>query len=146
MGVIPAITGKVELVYEGEQEGSQFVAESLIGSATNSLLPNYFPKVEKLEKEDERGPYESLIEWFFEESSFELLDDASDKEYAEKLNSIPPLNRLIEEYQDDLPDPDKNFMKEFLLWSLVENKKLSKHRFSEGLSFNDMYGGYIRGL
>jgi magnesium chelatase subunit I len=32
MGVIPAITGKVELVYEGEQEGAAFVAEQLLGA------------------------------------------------------------------------------------------------------------------
>jgi len=146
MGVIPAITGKVELVYEGEQEGSQFVAESLIGAAANTLFPAYFPKVEKLEKEDERSPYDGLISWFFEESNFELLDDSSDKEYAEKLSSIPPLQRLIDEYQSGLPDEDVNFMKEFLLWALVENKKLSKERFSEGLTFNDMYGGYISGM
>jgi magnesium chelatase subunit I len=146
MGVIPAITGKVELVYEGEQEGSQFVAESLIGAAANTLFPDYFPKVEKLEKEDERSPYDGLISWFFEESNFELLDDSSDKEYAEKLSSIPPLQRLIEEFQSGLPDEDINFMKEFLLWALVENKKLSKERFSEGLTFNDMYGGYLSGM
>lgn len=146
MGVIPAITGKIELVYEGEQEGSQFVAESLIGSAAKTLFGDYFPKVEKLQKDTERSPYQSLIEWFFEESSFELLDDATDEEYNKKLNSIPPLNRLIDEYQDNLPEEDRNFMKEFLLWSLVENNKLSKQRFSEGLTFNDLYGGYIRGL
>src|SRR5690606_29925098 len=38
MGVIPAITGKIELVYEGEQEGSGFVAETLIEEAVKSLF------------------------------------------------------------------------------------------------------------
>ena len=33
IGVIPAITGKVELVYEGEQEGAGLVAYNLIGKA-----------------------------------------------------------------------------------------------------------------
>lgn len=49
MGIIPAITGKVELVYEGEQEGAGVVAEHLIGDAIKTFFPNYFPKIEKLE-------------------------------------------------------------------------------------------------
>jgi magnesium chelatase subunit I len=30
MGIIPSITGKVELVYEGEQEGAAYVAQNLM--------------------------------------------------------------------------------------------------------------------
>ena len=36
--IIPAITGKVELVYEGEQEGAEFVANKLIDSAIKTLF------------------------------------------------------------------------------------------------------------
>jgi magnesium chelatase subunit I len=46
--IIPAITGKVELVYEGEQEGAEFVANKLIDSAIKTLFENNFPKIEKL--------------------------------------------------------------------------------------------------
>ncbi|AVR46873.1 magnesium chelatase [Christiangramia fulva] len=146
LGVIPAITGKVELVYEGEQEGAAFVALQLIGDATKSLFPNYFPKIEKLQRPDETTPYDNLIEWFFESSGFELPDDISEKEYKEKLDSITPLENLIKKYQSDLPEKDRYFMKEFLLWALVEHKKLSKQRFSKGLQFKDLYGSYISGL
>jgi magnesium chelatase subunit I len=37
-------------------------------------------------------------------------------------------------------------MKEFLLWGLVEFKKLNKYRFAEGVQFKDIYGSYISGL
>ncbi|MDA8769157.1 magnesium chelatase, partial [Winogradskyella sp.] len=33
IGIIPSITGKVELVYEGEQEGADFVANALLDNA-----------------------------------------------------------------------------------------------------------------
>ena len=145
-GVIPAITGKVELVYEGEQEGSASVALTLITDAIKTLFPDYFPKVEKLEREDYKSPYQDLVTWFFEESGFELLDDIPEKEYMEKLDSIEPLNQLIKEYQEDLDKKDTYFMKEFLLWGLVEFKKLSKYRLSEGFGFKDLYGSYISGL
>ena len=146
LGVIPAITGKVELVYEGEQEGSASVAQELIGDAVKTLFPNYFPKIEKLEKPDAENPYNDLVEWFFAESGFELLDDLTDAEYKERLDSVPPLNDLIKKYQPEISDEDKYFLKEFLLWGLVEFKKLNKYRFSEGIQFKDLYGSYISGL
>ncbi len=146
IGVIPSITGKVELVYEGEQEGAAFVANSLISDAIKALFTGYFPKIEKLEKEDYESPYQDLISWFFEESGFELLDDVSDKTYREQLDTIVPLHNLIKEYQPDIDEKDSYFMMEFLLWGLVEYKKLSKYRLSEGFRFKDLYGSYISGL
>jgi magnesium chelatase subunit I len=146
MGIIPAITGKVELVYEGEQEGAAFVAQNLIGSAIHTFFPGYFPKIEKLEKPNEKTAYSDLIEWFFAESGFELLDDSSDEEYERILGAIVPLEILIKKYQPELPKDDKLFMKEFILWALVEYKKLSKDRIAEGYQFKDIYGSYISKL
>ena len=146
MGIIPAITGKVELVYEGEQEGAAAVAQSLLGSAIHTFFPAYFPKIEKLEKPDAKTAYTDLIEWFFAESGFELLDDATDEEYSRILNTIVPLEILIKKYQPELVEEDKLFMKEFILWALVELKKLSKYNLTDGVRFKDMYGGYISGL
>lgn len=146
MGIIPAITGKVELVYEGEQEGAAAVAQHLLGDAIHTFFPAYFPKIEKLEKEDVKNAYTDIIDWFFAESGFELLDDCSDEEYERILGSIVPLEILIKKYQPQLEKEDKFFMKEFILWGLVEYKKLSKDRFSEGYQFKDIYGSFISKL
>lgn len=146
MGIIPSITGKVELVYEGEQEGSAEVAKTLIGDATKELFDEYFPKIEKLTREEDQDPYEHLLSWFFEQSGFELEDGLTDKEYREELDSITPLVNLIQKYQPDTPDDDRYFMMEFLLHGLVEYKKLSKYKMTTGMRFNDLYGNYISGL
>ncbi|WP_338644792.1 AAA family ATPase [Flavobacterium sp. KS-LB2] len=146
MGIIPAITGKVELVYEGEQEGAAVVAQHLLGDAIHTFFPAYFPKIEKLEKQNEKTVYTDIIEWFFAESGFELLDDCSNEEYERILGSIVPLEVLIKKYQPQLEKEDKFFMKEFILWGLVEYKKLSKDRFSEGYQFKDIYGSFISKL
>ena len=146
MGVIPAITGKVELVYEGEQEGAAFVAENLIENAIKTLFPDYFPKIEKLEKSTNKSPFQEIIDWFFTESGFELLDDATDDDYHQKLDAIIPLKQLLMKYQPDLPEEDRYFMKEFILWGLAQYKKLSRDRFSEGNQFKDIYGSYISKL
>ena len=146
MGIIPAITGKVELVYEGEQEGAAVVAQHLIGDAIHTFFPAYFPKIEKLEKQEEKTAYSDLIEWFFAESGFELLDDATDEEYKSILDSITPLSVLIKKYQPQLANEDVYFMKEFVLWALVEYDKLSKDRISQGYQFSDIYRNYINKL
>ena len=86
------------------------------------------------------------MDWFFEESGFELLDDLSDATYKEKLDSIIPLKQLLQKYQPDTAQNDSYFLREFLLWGLVEYNKLSKYRLSEGFRFKDVYGGYISGL
>lgn len=146
LGIVPAITGKVELVYEGEQEGAGEVAKILIGDATASLFDDYFPKIEKLTKDDEKDPYEEVLAWFFEQSGFELEDTLTNKEYELMLDSITPLDDLIKKYQPEMAKEDTYFLKEFILFGLVEFKKLSKYKLTTGMRFNDLYGSYLSGL
>jgi magnesium chelatase subunit I len=146
MGIIPSITGKVELVYEGEQEGAAEVAQHLIGDAIHTFFPAYFPKIEKLEKDIDASPYAKILEWFFTETGFELLDDASDDEYKKQLDAVKPLEYLIQKYQPEIPLAEKYFLKEFVLWGLVEYNKLSKDRVEEGYQFKDLYSNYINKL
>jgi magnesium chelatase subunit I len=147
IGIIPAITGKVELVYEGEQEGAAVVAYNLIGEAVKTLFDEFFPKIEKLKKQDAETPYDDIISWFFnQKDGFELLDDLRDKEYKSMLDAVSPLDDLLGEYQPKLQKEDSYFVKEFVLWALAEYKQLSKHRFSEGIQFKDPYGSFISGI
>ncbi len=145
-GIIPAITGKVELVYEGEQEGAAFVARQLIGEATKTLFPNYFPEIKKLQKQGEATPYDKLVEWFFHNDGVELLDELSNDDYRQLIDQVQPLEDLVQKYQPEFKAEDKYFLKEFILWSLVEFDKLSKKRFSEGYQFNDLYSNFIKGI
>ncbi len=146
MGIIPSITGKIELVYEGEQEGADTVANILIEEAIKAIFPLYFPRIEKLEHKDADSPYDELIHWFFEGNGFELLDDLTDEEYTKELDGIPPLSALIKEHQPELAKKDSYFLKELLLWGLVAHKKLSKQRFAKGYQFKDVYGSFISKL
>ena len=49
-GIIPAITGKIELVYEGEQEGPYEVALNLLNKSIRTLFVSYFPNPDDLKK------------------------------------------------------------------------------------------------
>lgn len=146
LGIIPAITGKIELVYEGEQEGAAAVAEYLIEGATKTVFQELFPKIEKIEHKNVRSPYQDIIDWFFSGSGFELPDDAPDDVYRAQLDQIKPLRKLVREYQPDTSDEDKYFLMELVLWGLASHKKLSRERFVEGYQFRDLYGSYISKL
>lgn len=145
LGIVPAITGKVELVYEGEQEGSALVAEHIIGSAVKSLIADYLPSLEDIKSTDDNNRYNDLINWFSEGNSAEILIDFSDKEYAASLNRIKPLDRLITKYQPELPKSEKLFLMEMLLWALAEHSKLNKEKIKTGFTFTDLFSTYLRG-
>jgi magnesium chelatase subunit I len=146
-GIIPAITGKVELVYEGEQEGAEVIAEKLVKNAIKTLFPSFFPEIKKLEKQDIETPYDDIISWFFNANTdFELLEEYTEEQYEKELDKITPLLSLLNEYQPKLNIDDTYFMKEFVLWALVEYKKLSKFRSVEGTHFKDPYGSFMSGL
>jgi len=146
LGMIPSITGKVELVYEGEQEGAAFVAERLIGSAAKSLFDQYFPAIKKLKHEQDKDPYDGVLQWFFEQSSFELMDNGSEEEYKQALKQIAPLAELVRDQMPELSDKDLPFVEELVLWALVEYKKLNRKRIETGFEFKDNYGAYLSNL
>ena len=146
LGIISAINGKVELVYEGEQEGAEQISYHLISEACKTLFPNYFPEIKKLEKPDEKGPYDVLLGWFFSDNELFLEDTLNDSLYRDTLKNIPDITNIMASYQKDCKQEDLYFMMEFLLWGLEANKKLTKYRSLEGFQFKDALGSYISGL
>jgi magnesium chelatase subunit I len=146
IGMIPSLTGKMELVYEGEQEGTAFVANHLISEATKTLFLQYFPKIEKLKKQDQETPYDAVLNWFITADAFELPDEADETTYTSALLSITPLVQLLKKYQSNVATADIPFLLEFILWSLVELKQLSKKRTADGLSFNDAFDHLLKGF
>lgn len=146
LGVIPAINGKVELVYEGEQEGAEQISYHLISQACKTLFPLYFPEIKKLEKEDEAGPYDELLGWFFSDNELFLEDTLDNGLYQDTLENIPDIKNILKNHQPDCDEQDRYFMMEFLLWGLEANKRLNKYRTLEGFQFKDALGSYISGL
>lgn len=135
MSVIPSITGKIELVYEGEQEGADHVARLLIDQAVMNQFEQMFPRIPKLEKESIRTPYTDLIRWF-DENQLELNYNDSDDEFNAKLNEVKPLDVLIDENASNLSADDRNFCKEVILWALAANKKLDKTQTDSRYTFD----------
>ena len=140
-GLIPSITGKVELVYEGEQEGPAIVAQDLIGKAIRSQFVSYFPDPEKVRKMKEHNPFKKIIDWFGDGNSFDLLNDITQKEYRKKLDSVPGLKDLVAKQHKNIDEDARYFLMEFALHGLSEFSMLSKQNLTAGLQFKDLLSG-----
>jgi magnesium chelatase subunit I len=135
MSIIPSITGKIELVYEGEQEGADEVAKTLIDNAVLIQFSQLFPRISKLEKEGVKTPYSDLIEWF-DHNFIELNYTDSDNEFFTSLKSIKPLVAIVEEYAAKLSKEDQFFCMELILWGLTIHNKLDKSENNSAFKFD----------
>jgi magnesium chelatase subunit I len=141
IGVVPAITGKVELVYEGEQEGPGIVAQNLIGKAIRTQFVNYFPDPDKFRKQKEKSPYKKVTDWFGEGNTVDLLHTMSRQDFEKNLKSVPGLAELVQEFHKREDDATQLFLMEFALHGLAEYSLISKHPLASGLQFKDLLSG-----
>ncbi|MCY7350316.1 MAG: magnesium chelatase [Cytophagaceae bacterium] len=145
VGVIPAVTGKVELVYEGEVEGPVIVAQNLLGKAIKTQFLQYFPDPEKLKKlqKSKNGkapsnPYQKITNWFGDGNVIDILNDLSDKDYRNRLLTIDGLDDLVEQFHPKIKGSEKLFLMEFALHGIAEFSLLSKKQLEHGLQFKDL--------
>jgi len=146
IGIIAAINGKVELVYEGEQEGAEQISLHLINQSVKTLFFKYFPEIKKLEHKDKEGPYDRLLSWFYGDHDLFLEDGLPEDVYRDTLCAVPHLEALVDEYQGNSAPAEKYFMMEFLLWGLETHKKLNKYRTIEGFQFKDGFDNMLADL
>jgi magnesium chelatase subunit I len=137
MSIIPSITGKIELVYEGEQEGADEVAKILIDNAVMVQFEDIFPRVPKLEKQGVKTTYTDVVDWF-ENNFLELNYTDTDDEFYTNLNTVAPLAAVIKEHAGDLNKEDQAFCMELVLWALTINNKLDKSENDTAFTFDSI--------
>jgi len=135
MSIVPSITGKIELVYEGEQEGADEVAKTLIDNAVLIQFSQLFPRISKLEKEGVKTPYTDLIQWF-DTNFIELNYTDTDQEFYTNLNAIEPLVAVVEDHVSNLSKADQYFCMELVLWGLTLHNKLDKSENNTAFKFD----------
>ena len=135
-GIIPAITGKIELVYEGEQEGPQAVAMALFGKAIKNYFLKLFPNPDALSKGNERDPYGTLKAYFSDANVLELPLDLPENEYVNRLEKVAGLKKLAEKYAGSEKENTLIFM-ELIIHALAEFNLLSRDPLDNGISFKD---------
>ncbi len=143
-GVVPSITGKVELVYEGEQEGPYGVAMHLIGAAIKEQFLKFFPNPDKLRKGRERDPYGTIRAWFSGGNKLDLLNDATDADYKKAIEGVAGLRKLVETTK--VPKEETLAYMELVLHGLAEFNVINKDYIESTFSFHDMLANMLDDL
>jgi len=142
--VIPAITGKIELVYEGEQEGVTNVAKILIGNAIKKVFDKYFPLPDVKKKKQavlQDTELEKLLNWFANNNIASVDTNGNNKSYIESLSNLKVVESFVKKYfpADELKDElVLAVAKEFVLEALYQSSYLSKFESNEQVTYKDL--------
>ncbi len=139
--LLPAITGKVEMVYEGEQQGAEVVARGLIGDAVRKLFDQRFPAVGKelgSGGEDDDGPYAAIVAWFAEGNHLTLSDTQPFTEYERALARVPGLLDLAAKHCAQRRPDALNFGAELILEGLHQHLKLAREDLDSQVSYKQV--------
>lgn len=134
-GIVPAITGKVELVYEGEQEGPYNVAMNLIFKSCKELFLEHFPNPNQKLKKELKDEYGTIKVWFAAGNNLELLNDDSDKIFEKNILQVAGLKKFTEGYLKH--GEELNPMMELVLFGLAESEVIGKNILENSLYFSD---------
>jgi magnesium chelatase subunit I len=150
---LPGLTGKMELVFEGEQEGSVKVSKALVGKAVRETFKRYFPDPLKKRSRASHEPgqprpqgtddpeYGRIIQWFEAGNKIEVSDDMSRDSYFRELDKVKGLRELTKKHMPDADDHDElPSMMEFVLDGLHQNSKIAKEEVDHITSYKDMVG------
>ncbi|NML21768.1 sigma 54-interacting transcriptional regulator [Pseudoflavitalea sp. G-6-1-2] len=148
VGVIPSITGKIELVYEGEQEGPYQVAMNLLERAIRSQFINYFPNPETLKKkrtqaQQEENPYRSIQSWFDKGNTLDLLLNVKDDQKIQQLYKVDGLHALVKKFFKNANEREAALLMEFVLHGLSAFSMISKKIVENKIEFKDLMGSML---
>ena len=155
LGIIPAITGKIELVYEGEQEGPYQVAVNLVEKAIRTQFTNYFPNPENTKKRratgkptqqnkaEEENPYTSIIKWFDAGNHLDLMIDVKDEAKLQSLYKVDGLHAFVKKYFPNLTEMQTGLLMEFVLHGLASYSLISKKMLEGKIEFKDLMGSMM---
>jgi magnesium chelatase subunit I len=152
VGIIPSITGKIELVYEGEQEGPYQVAMNLLDRSIRSQFVIYFPNPDTLKKRAARkgesqpvadNPYRSIINWFDKGNHINLFFGTTDREKINLLYKVDGLQALVKKYFSHANENEAALLMEFVLHGLSSYSMISKKIMETSIEFKDLMGSML---
>ena len=115
---LPAITGKIELEYEGELVGATVIARELIRRAADATV------------KDRAGHLDSdaIVLWFEQGSALQVTDDVASASLQKAFATVPGLLELVRLLGLSTPGdiPVEVAACELLLESLVARRKISR--------------------
>jgi magnesium chelatase subunit I len=148
-GIIPSITGKIELVYEGEQEGPYQVAYNLLQKAIRTQFVKYFPNPESYKKRKtretvvEENPYKAITRWFDASNQLNISFDLKDEDKIQLLYKVDGLYGLVKKHFPNANARENALLMEFVLHGLSTFSLISKKVLEGKIEFKDLMGSMI---
>ena len=147
-GIIPSITGKIELVYEGEQEGPYQVAYNLLERAIRSQFIQYFPNPDTIKKKkgkepETENPYKSISRWFDAGNNLNIFLDTTDDDKVQLLYKVDGLHALVKKYFNSASEKENALLMEFVLHGLASYSLISKKILEGKIEFKDLMGSML---
>ncbi|MEW6510804.1 MAG: sigma 54-interacting transcriptional regulator [Bacteroidota bacterium] len=155
--VLPGLTGKIELVFEGEQEGSVKVSKALVGKAVRETFKRYFPDPLRKRPRPAQDPqggkqqpddpeYGRIVQWFEAGNKVEIADDMTIAEYTRELDKVRGLREITRKYMKGVDEQyELPSVMEFVLDGLHQNSKIAKDEVDHRTSYKDMVGSIFSG-
>jgi magnesium chelatase subunit I len=149
VGIIPSITGKVELVYEGEQEGPYQVAFNLLEKAIRTQFGLYFPNPDSFKKKKGKteaaaeNPYKSITRWFDAGNSLNVFLETKDEDKIQLLYKVDGLHALVKKQYKTAGEKENALLMEFVLHGLAAHSLISKKVMEGKIEFKDLMGSMI---
>ena len=155
VGIIPSITGKIELVYEGEQEGPFQVAVNLVEKSIRTQFITYFPNPEitkkkkspakqgQQAKQEDENPYKAITKWFDSGNFLDLLLDSNDEEKIAELYKVSGLHAFVKKHYPQANENENALLMEFVLHGLASYSVISKKMLDGRLQFKDLMGSMM---
>ena len=149
VGIIPSITGKIELVYEGEQEGPYQVAVNLLERSIRTQFGQYFPNPETLKKRKgketsaEDSPYKAITRWFDSGNSLNTFFETRDEDKIQLLYKVDGLHALVKKHFKTANEKENALLMEFVLHGLAAHSLISKKVVEGKIEFKDLMGSML---
>ena len=157
---VSAVSGKVELVLEGEQEGTLNVARALLGRGVKALFSHRFPDAFKPRRtrrgaagaaepdsEVTTSEYRPVLEWFSSGHHVEIADDLPEPEYEKRLQAVRGLAPLAEKYLKPASAEERAVAMELVLEGLHQHSMLSRERVDGAVTaYKDMLKTMLSGF
>jgi magnesium chelatase subunit I len=144
--LLPAVTGKIELVYEGEQDGELNVALRIIGQALQrTFIRRFSDPLANDQSDGDQKPefdfsseYDEIISWFNQKNVLEFENNMTQAEYAKTLQQVPGLAGIVDNYSPCEDENEKLMCMDFVLESLHQFSLISKESGSNHRQYKDM--------
>lgn len=136
---IPAISGKVELVYKGEQEGLASVSHYLVGRGIREVFNQLCVKGYRAGSDRKLNPqpFSEIVSWFESGNSLPLSENLPHREYLRTLQTVPGLEKMAVTTLRPTDDLSKAAAMEFVLEGLSLHHLISKKTDKQGIRYID---------